>query len=247
MLRLIIDTALGYMGIGLARDGDLLVSVLIDHPQTITTTSVGAIDFVLTSVHEDKKKIEEIVVSGGPGTFTSLRTGISLAKGVGMALNVPLVPVSTLDAMAHTAGWYGDTIVTAVDGKNNNIYLAEYIRKGDTLDKVMPDTLIKADKEPLQKKQYSVQVIGFDVERYKNVLADGYREIVLWEKLDVRRMAGALLSIAAKRLYGMKQVNAAEYIPVYLRQPDINKKINPGPVPRMGAPTPFEKGGKKGI
>ncbi len=224
MLRLIIDTALGYMSIGLARDADLLASVIIDRPETITTLSVGAIDFLIGSVHQNKKKLDEVVLSAGPGTFTSLRTGISLAKGIGMALGIPLVPVSTLDAMANTTGCTDGNMIAAVDGKNNNIYIAEYRVKDNTVERVTPDTLLRADSGTPMKRQYPVYLIGFDVERYADVLAKSYNGIIKWEKLDIRRTIRALHSIADKRLYGIQQVAAADYVPVYLRQPDINSR-----------------------
>jgi tRNA threonylcarbamoyl adenosine modification protein YeaZ len=232
MIRLIVDTALGYMGIGIAKDADLLASVLIAKPATVTTLGTKAIDFLLYTTHHDKAELGEVVVSGGPGTFTSLRAGISLAKGIGMGLDIPLVPVSTLDAMAHTMKHMDGTVVAAIDGKNNNVYLAEYGVKGGVVVRMMPDTLIKTDSVdmnapdayPQITRHHPVHVIGFDIERYQDALSRLYTQVHAWNKLEINRMINTLHSISDKRLYNAKPCSAVTFTPVYLRQPDINKK-----------------------
>lgn len=232
MIRLIVDTALGYMGMGIAEDADLLASVVIAKPATVTTLGTKAIDFLLYTTHHNKAELNEVVVSGGPGTFTSLRAGISLAKGIGMGLDIPIVPVSTLDAMVHTMKHTDGTLVAAIDGKNNNVYLAEYRVEGGVIERIMPDTLVKTDSVdmnapasyPQVTRHYPVHIIGFEIERYKDALNRVYAQIQAWSKLEINRMISALHYIGDKGLYNIKPCSAVTFTPVYLRQPDINKK-----------------------
>ncbi|MCL4557938.1 MAG: tRNA (adenosine(37)-N6)-threonylcarbamoyltransferase complex dimerization subunit type 1 TsaB [Deltaproteobacteria bacterium] len=228
MLRLIIDTALGYMGIGVATDAGVLASAVVASPVTITTLGAKTVDFLLRASGHDRKELLEVAVSAGPGTFTSLRAGISLAKGIGMGLDVPIVPVSTLDAMADTVRQGDGYLAAAIDGKNDNIYLAVYGLRPGAAEKVVPDTLIKAVGAaagcPKVLRQHPVRLIGFGVERYKGFLTGICTRIETWDRLEPDRMIGSLNRIASQRLYSAVPCPAVTFAPVYLRLPDVNKK-----------------------
>ncbi len=227
VMRLIIDTALGYMGIGLAIDADLAASFILARPHTVTTLAVKSIDFLFQSTDYNKKQLNEIVISAGPGAFTSLRTGVSLAKAICMAMDIPLIPVSTFDAMANTIMLAEGNIITAMDGKNNNIYISEYRIKNSIPERIMPDIIFKADKDISSARHYPVHLIGFNVERYSDVLNKLYPKIVSRHKFDAVRMMSALNFIAYERLYDAAPAAAAAYVPVYLREPDVNKRKQP--------------------
>ena len=63
----------------------------------------------------DKRSIDAIAVSGGPGSYTGLRIGSATAKGLGMALDIPLIHVPTLDAMAYNAYGYAGFVCPIMD------------------------------------------------------------------------------------------------------------------------------------
>ena len=225
MLRLIIDTALGYMGMGVATDAEVLASAVVASPVTITTLGAKTIDFLLRASGHDRKELREVAVSAGPGTFTSLRAGISLAKGMGMGLDVPIVPVSTLDAMADTVRQGDGYLAAAIDGKNDNIYLAVYGLRPGAAEKVVPDTLMKAAADcPKVLRQHPIRLIGFGLERYKAFLSGICMRIETWDRLEPGRMIGSLNRIASQRLYSAVPRPAATFAPVYLRLPDVNKR-----------------------
>ncbi len=223
MLGLVIDTALGYMGMGVAKDADLLSSVVMEKPSTVTSLAVKTIDTLLKAAGQRKEDLDLIIVSAGPGTFTSLRTGVSLAKGMGMALDIPIVPVSTLDAMVQTVKHADGIIVTAVDGKNDNIYLAEYTVNDGRFEKTIPEKVLKLGVNAFQR-HYHVHLVGWGVERYEGVLGKIYTKGISWYKLDTNLMNASLALIAHKRLYGVKPVPASTFVPLYLREPDAKVK-----------------------
>ncbi|MGC9026411.1 MAG: tRNA (adenosine(37)-N6)-threonylcarbamoyltransferase complex dimerization subunit type 1 TsaB [bacterium] len=232
MLRLIIDTSLGYMGVGIAEESELLASTILLKPITVTALGIKTLDFLFGSIHRKIEELNEVVVSAGPGTFTSLRVGISLAKGICMALGIPLVPVSSLDAMALTLHTCDGIIVSVIDGKNNNLYLAEYLSSNSTIKSLTPAYVLKIDdtlKERQSihfnvKKRYQVFIIGFDVERYKSVLDKLYRKVKGFESLNINSMLFSIHIIAYKRLFNVRPVSAVEYVPIYLREPDVKLK-----------------------
>lgn len=232
MLRLIIDTSLGYMGIGLAEDAEILVSTLILKPATVTTVGIKTIDFLLNLTRHKIDQLNELVVSSGPGTFTSLRVGISIAKGIAMGLGIPLIPVSTLNAMALTFQHYHGIIVPIIDGKNNNLYLSEYLSIHNTIKSLSPEIVVKVDNIKKRKQGISINlkyhrsvfIVSFGIDKYKNFINKLYNKIEVIEPLNINNMLNALNNIAYKKLFNVKPVSAEKYTPTYLREPDIKIK-----------------------
>ncbi|MCF0142597.1 MAG: tRNA (adenosine(37)-N6)-threonylcarbamoyltransferase complex dimerization subunit type 1 TsaB [Parasporobacterium sp.] len=76
------------------------------------------------------KELDAIAVSGGPGSFTGLRIGSATAKGLGLALDIPLVHVPTLKAMAYNFYGSDKLLVPIMDARRDQVYTAVYSFKG---------------------------------------------------------------------------------------------------------------------
>jgi len=63
-------------------------------------TLLAGLDSLLSATQRDRIDISHIAISQGPGSFTGLRVGMAMAKGLAQGLGVPIIPVSTLDAFA---------------------------------------------------------------------------------------------------------------------------------------------------
>ena len=85
----------------IVNDDILVAEYTVNHKVTHSQTLLPMIDEILTMTQTDKRSIDAIAVSGGPGSYTGLRIGSATAKGLGMALDIPLIHVPTLDAMAY--------------------------------------------------------------------------------------------------------------------------------------------------
>lgn len=75
-----------------------------------------------TGVHD----IDTLVVASGPGSFSGLRVGISLAKGLAMARDIPLVGISTLDVLAFAASPGGGPVCACMEAGRGEVYVALY-------------------------------------------------------------------------------------------------------------------------
>ena len=95
MLVLAFDTATDVATSALLRDGDVL-GERISVPRTL----LEDLDALLRDVDAQPAEVDALVVGTGPGSFTSTRIGLAVARGLGLALDIPAAGVSTLDALA---------------------------------------------------------------------------------------------------------------------------------------------------
>ena len=98
----------------------------INYKKTHAQTLLPMIDEVVTMLGMDLHEIDAIAVSGGPGSFTGLRIGSATAKGLGLALEKPLIHVPTVDAMAYNL-WGSDALICPImDARRNQVYTGIY-------------------------------------------------------------------------------------------------------------------------
>jgi tRNA threonylcarbamoyladenosine biosynthesis protein TsaB len=101
-------------------------------------------------------QLDAIAVSYGPGGFTSVRLGVSVAQGLAFAANLPVIPVSTLQTLAQSA--YAETrekkVLAVLDARMHEVYWSAYALNDATnvMENVVPDSLIKPDTIILQEE-----------------------------------------------------------------------------------------------
>jgi tRNA threonylcarbamoyladenosine biosynthesis protein TsaB len=137
-LILNLETATTNCSVSLANGGELLVlqeenSVQYSHAEQLHVF----IEEVLTKAGKKMSDLQAIAVSKGPGSYTGLRIGVSAAKGLCFALNIPLISVPTLLSMAHQHKVDGNTLlVPMLDARRMEVYSiildAEYNEVRDT-------------------------------------------------------------------------------------------------------------------
>ncbi|HVI58195.1 MAG TPA: tRNA (adenosine(37)-N6)-threonylcarbamoyltransferase complex dimerization subunit type 1 TsaB [Luteimonas sp.] len=93
-----------------------------------------------------KSRLDAIAVGRGPGAFTGVRLAIAIAQGIALALDRPVVPVSTLAALAAgAASDAGDRILAAIDARMGEVYSAAFARDGDALAALSAETVSRPE------------------------------------------------------------------------------------------------------
>jgi tRNA threonylcarbamoyladenosine biosynthesis protein TsaB len=128
---LLIETATKVCSVGLARGNKIIAlredrSMQYSHSSLLTTF----IDEVFNEAGIGFHEADAVAVSMGPGSYTGLRIGVSAAKGLCYALDIPLIAVNTLHSLAATAAESGkihaDFFVPMIDARRMEVYNAVY-------------------------------------------------------------------------------------------------------------------------
>ncbi len=121
-----IDTS-GLVGAVAVADGDTLVSQFsVQYKTTHSEILMPMLRDIQEKVHLDLSTIDAIAVSKGPGSFTGLRIGSATAKGLALALDKPIIPIPTVDAIAYNLYGVEKIICPLMDAKRNQVYTGLY-------------------------------------------------------------------------------------------------------------------------
>ncbi|MDH3387272.1 MAG: tRNA (adenosine(37)-N6)-threonylcarbamoyltransferase complex dimerization subunit type 1 TsaB [Gammaproteobacteria bacterium] len=127
---LAIDTSTEACSAALLRDDGAVFGEYAVAPRQHTTLLPAMMDNVLQASGLDKRAITHCAFANGPGAFTGIRIAAAQAQGIGIALDIPLLPVSTLAVLAQTGfdRLDCDRILAALDARMGEIYWAIYRR-----------------------------------------------------------------------------------------------------------------------
>ena len=161
-------------------------------------------------------ELDGIAYGAGPGSFTGLRIGCGVAQGLGFGANLPLLGVSTLEAMAETArstrGW--TRVVAAIDARMEEAYFAAFEHAGGRWRAHIEPCVIKPDAAPLPAGRWCGAGNGFAA--YPTL---GERLGDALSACDDRILptAVAIGNLALPRLAAGQGVTARDAAPLYLR------------------------------
>ncbi|MBN6152853.1 tRNA (adenosine(37)-N6)-threonylcarbamoyltransferase complex dimerization subunit type 1 TsaB [Xanthomonas sp. AmX2] len=92
-----------------------------------------------------RSQLDAVAFGRGPGAFTGVRLAIALAQGIALALDLPVLPVSTLHALALRAPGDAPRVLAAIDARMGEIYAAAYARDADGLHALTPERVLAPD------------------------------------------------------------------------------------------------------
>jgi tRNA threonylcarbamoyl adenosine modification protein YeaZ len=168
---------------------------------------MSVIDEALAAAGLPLKAVERVAVVIGPGSFTGIRVGVAAARGLGLALGLETVGVTTLEALAakFLSEHGGQPVVVAMDAKRNEVYTQAFSAGGEVLSQ--PAALSPEDASELAKF-HSAVTTGSWVE---HSLGKGEADYEGRDRFDIAFVA---------RIAAEKPADAQRPKPLYLRGPD---------------------------
>ena len=146
MKLLAIETATEACSVALWIDGDVRERFEIA-PRRHAELSLPWAEQLLAEAGIAKSQLDAVAVGRGPGAFTGVRLAIALAQGIALALDRPVVAISTLAALAMQSR--GERILAAIDARMGEVYLGAFARSGDDLVATGNEAVLKPDAAPL--------------------------------------------------------------------------------------------------
>lgn len=140
MRLLAIESSGQLASVAVIENGEILGMKVGEFKVTHSETLMPMIDDMLKESGVELDSLDAIAISGGPGSFTGLRIGSATAKGLGLALDIPLVHVPTLHAMTYNLlapDYIGAIIVPMMDARRGQVYCGIYnfvLRPDNTVD-----------------------------------------------------------------------------------------------------------------
>lgn len=155
MLILAIDTATKIGSVALYEDktgiiGEINLYVKVNHSNVI----MKAVDSLFDLSGYTIKDVDKIAVTTGPGSFTGIRIGVAIAKGLAYSLKKPIIGINELDVLAETGEEREGLIVPLIDARKERVYYSQYkyenrklVRKEEYKDGELRDILEKLKGE----------------------------------------------------------------------------------------------------
>jgi tRNA threonylcarbamoyladenosine biosynthesis protein TsaB len=126
MLVLGVDSSTDYLAIAVCEGNVVRAESTILAHRRHAERIVDLIDRTLSDAGAGLADLNLLAVASGPGSFTGLRIGVSTLKGLAEGAGLPLVGVSTLDAMTHLSNWKDDLVCPLLDARMDEVYGAVY-------------------------------------------------------------------------------------------------------------------------
>lgn len=218
--------------VAVVEDTQTIAEYTVNYKKTHSQTLLPMIDEMAKMVELDLEKVDAIAVAGGPGSFTGLRIGSATAKGLGLALDKPLIHVPTVDALAYNVYGCDDLICPIMDARRKQVYTGIYtfsIKAGEKDGTNLVEPVFQVLKmqmaiavEDLIKRlnNYGRRVVflGDGVPVYKDMLEEGLKVPYSFAPSYMNRQRAAVVGALGIRYYKAGRYEAAwEHKPEYLR------------------------------
>ncbi|MBO4337728.1 MAG: tRNA (adenosine(37)-N6)-threonylcarbamoyltransferase complex dimerization subunit type 1 TsaB [Lachnospiraceae bacterium] len=203
----------------LIMDGVLLAEYSIDYKKTHSQTLLPMLDTIFKMTDTEPGSLDAVAVASGPGSFTGLRIGSATAKGLALALDIPIVEVPTLDAMAYQMFGFDGIICPMLDARRGQVYTALYTFEKDKLVQVHTCCAVEAEKIIEAAADTGKRVIfsGEGSDLYKELISERIKKSLFAPAHMARQRAGAVAALGALYLEEGRAVNADTHTPLYLR------------------------------
>ncbi|MBL0735591.1 tRNA (adenosine(37)-N6)-threonylcarbamoyltransferase complex dimerization subunit type 1 TsaB [Flavobacterium sp. GN10] len=207
-----IETATKNCSVSIAKDGQTIVcSELADEGYSHAEKLHVFIEEVIAKAGISAQDLKAVAVSQGPGSYTGLRIGVSAAKGLCYALNIPLIAVDTMQTLASQAGVTDGKIIPMLDARRMEVYSA--IFKSDlTLEREIKAEII--DENSFQEYTDKLYFVGDCAEKCKPVLTKD--NFVFLENIKYPS-AQAMSKISFDKYQKSDTVDVAYFEPYYLK------------------------------
>ena len=215
-----IDSSGLVASVAVVENGILQGEFTMNYKKTHSQTLLPMLDEMSQLIELDLNTIDAIAVAGGPGSFTGLRIGSATAKGLGLALNKPLIQIPTVDGLAYNCWGSSRLVCPLMDARRNQTYTGLYEFCKDELKIIIPQCAVPVTEilDQINNRTKEVVFLGDGVPVFKNIIQEYCRADYIFAPAHMAQQSAASVAALGVEYFAMnKVVSAADFQPDYLR------------------------------
>ena len=220
-MELAIDTSSDAASVALSSEGRVIAELTWDAGRNHTVELIPNIMYLLRQAKVNLEDIDGIVVARGPGSFNGLRVGMSVAKGFGFSLGIPLVGISTLEAEAYPYAGTTLPVCPILNAGRGEIATALFQVKRGKWSRLSEEHIVGVEElltEINGRTLFCGEIPGEIAVRIRDIL--GKKALIISGAAELRR-AGYLAELGWERLKKGDFDHSPTLQPLYLRSPSI--------------------------
>lgn len=217
---LAIETSSLVASVAIVSDEVVKAEYTVNFKKTHSQTLLPMIDEIRNMIGFDIDTVDIIAVSAGPGSFTGLRIGSATAKGLGLALDKPLIEVPTLEAMAFNLYGVDKFICPIMDARRDQVYTGIYTFENTRMVIKLSPCAISISElvERLNALKEDVIFMGDGVPVFKEYIDTNLKSSHCFAPAHVNRQRASSVAAVAEIYYEQgRQISADEHTPDYIR------------------------------
>ncbi|MCF0128811.1 MAG: tRNA (adenosine(37)-N6)-threonylcarbamoyltransferase complex dimerization subunit type 1 TsaB [Pseudobutyrivibrio sp.] len=207
--------------VAITEDDNLLAEYTTGYKKTHSQTLLPMIDEITRMLNLDVEEVDAIAVAAGPGSFTGLRIASATAKGIGLALDKPIISVPTVDALAFNLWGCHDIICPIMDARRGQVYTGLYtFDERNEFSVIRPQCAVAFEEiaNAINELGKNVVFLGDGVPVFKAAIEESIKTDYSFSPAGFNRQRAAAVAALGRKLYdeGCFE-NADDHRPDYLR------------------------------
>ena len=209
------------------KDGKLVGEYYICDKLTHSQTIMPMLEEMKALLNINLEEIDAVAVTSGPGSFTGLRIGVTAAKALALALEVPIIGVPTLDTMAHAMVYTDYLIAPIMDARRNQVYTALYKWESGVLNRLTEHMAVDIESyiDDLNKRQEKIIFLGDGISAYEEKIKEVLGEKAVFAPSFCQLQRASVLAHVATERYKRGEVeDPSLFVPIYLRKSQAERE-----------------------
>lgn len=225
-----IDSSHYVLGIALINEEKVIGETITNIKKNHSVRVMPAIEKLLLECELTPKDLNKIVVAHGPGSYTGVRIGVTIAKSIAWSLQIPLVGISSLQVVAGAGRFFNGLICPLFDARRGQVFTGLYKYVDDTFKVEESDRLmlIKDLIEKIKNKKSPTLFIGNDVSIHQQLLEEGLGEQAHFATIPQLNPRPSELAYFGLHEEGVSGEQLHAFVPQYLRLAEAEAKWREG-------------------
>jgi tRNA threonylcarbamoyladenosine biosynthesis protein TsaB len=229
MKLLAIDSSGLVASAAIVTEDAMLAEYTVNFKKTHSQTLLPMLAEIVKMVEMDLSEVDAVAVAAGPGSFTGLRIGSATAKGLGLALNKPIIAVPTLEGLAYNLFGTEKLICPMMDARRNQVYTGLYeFSKGELVTvKQQAASAVMEILQEINRSGREVIFVGDGAAVYKEMIEENTKTGYEFAPIHLNRQRAGAIGALGIIYYKRNRIETAlQHEPVYLRLSQAERELS---------------------